>query len=154
VSETVAVALISASSALGGVFLAQLFHWLMQKREQEERYRLALHGRCLAAHQEAYKWLMDLIEPLRAGMRDGAGDDERQRLNELGIAARAWWDANCLYLDPESRGKAVDFIEDARSVAEGSLPDGIDPIKRYRDALLAVEEGIGMKHIEIHQRGK
>jgi len=147
-SEFVQGALVAGSFALASAFATQMFSLLLEKRREDASYRVNLYDRRLAVHQQGYKWLMDLIEPLRGAMRTPAGDHEKRQLTELGLAARDWWDANCLYLDPASRVKLVDFIEDARSVGEGSLPDGVDPIKRYRDALRAVEEGIGMKHVE------
>ena len=151
-SDVVLGALIGTLSALGGVLLTQLGGFLVEKRREVAAYRVNLYARRLEVHQEAYRWLLTLIEWLRNTM-ERPPDESRslfhQRLDYESKQARKWWDANCLYLDDSSRALVVQFIEIARAVADQEdLPEGTDPIRVYREALGAIQTGIGMKHIE------
>jgi len=148
-SETVAVALISASSALGGVLITQLFHWLMQRREQDERYRLALYDKRLAVHQQAFEWIHKLNVDLnfaKPGQFDAA---ETKQLVETTRAARDWWNGNALYLDPLSRSELVYFFNLCFSYAQDRPKTPV--WEQMNKALEAVTRGIGMKHIEVRE---
>jgi hypothetical protein len=142
-SETVAVALISASSALGGVLITQLFHWLMQKREQEERYRLAIFDKTLAVHQQAYEWLQRLNLAVHNAQSVATGEQSKQ-LVDLAEAAGRWWDANCLYLDPESREQFLRFADEIGGHSIGGKPPVFE---HWLEAVRAVELGIRREHI-------
>jgi hypothetical protein len=163
--DVIALAAVVSSGLIGVASLGFSFwnssrerdHRLRALRlEQEERYRVGLYEKRLQVHQQAYKWLMDLIEPLREAMADHPHKDEgtytHSDLASKSFKAREWWDGNCLYLDDGSRLRVVDFIEEARSAAEcESLRNEAETMKLYRDALRAVEVGIGMKHLDVKE---
>jgi len=157
VSEVVQGALIGVLAALGGAVISQLGALILEKRRELATYRVNLYAKRLEVHQEAYRRLFVLIEWLRATMKeppDGGRTFIHQRLAFESGEARRWWDGNCLYLDDSSRALVVWFIEIALAVAnQEELPEGTDPMKVYRDALGAIQEGIGMKHIEERKVG-
>lgn len=126
------------------------------KLEQEERYRIGSFEKRLQVHQEAYNWLMQLMELLRNILKEDFGENSlfHTTLQQRSHEVRRWWDANCLYLDEASRAAVVNFIEMNREVAYGEWePSGLDPRRSYRDALRLVQEGIGMKHLPLKERG-
>ena len=151
-NDVVQGALIAALSALGGVLITQIGNVVIEKRRELASYRVNLYAKRLEVHQEAYRWLLTLIEWLRSTMEQPPDEIPRlfhQRLDYESKEARKWWDANCLYLDDSSRALVVRFIEIARAIADQEdLPEGTDPIRVYRDVLGAIQTGIGMKHIE------
>jgi hypothetical protein len=124
--------------------------------EQEERYRVGLYDKRLAVHQEAYRWLTQLIVTLRSVLRAEPEDANyaglKRQLSSESVHARAWWDGNCLYLDESSRSSVVSFIESCAAIAHDEYtPEELDPIKLYLAALRATQEGIGMKHLDVKE---
>ncbi len=152
-SDVFVGALIGALAALGGGVVTQVAGFVLEKRRELASYRVNLYERRLDIHQEAYKWLMDIIEPLQDAMSQhphAEGETvTHSELARLSYKAREWWDANCLFLYWTSRSHVVDLIEVAKSVAECETVETFDTIKLYRDALRAVQEGIGLELIEI-----
>ena len=153
-SEVIAVSLISAGSALTGILVTQSFHWLRRKQEQEESYKLKLYEKRLEVHQKGYKWLVDLIGPLREAIgsrkTNSAVESEAEKtLRGLHQEAARWWNDNCLYLDEESRTNLDDFMKIAGEFLHTSNPPDLSGVdQKYDTALQTVIEGIGMKHIE------
>jgi hypothetical protein len=144
-------ALVAGGLTLAGVLLTQVTNLLLEKRREEASYRVNLYDRRLAVHQQAFGWLMKLVEPLKKTWDKASESEGRRQLATLCDDADEWWNANCLYLDPWSRDKMLTFIFEARlwandpshKPAEGSVA------KLYRDAWFAVQKGIGMKHIDM-----
>ena len=156
-SDTLLGALIGALAALGGGIATQIAGFVLEKRRELATYRTSLYEKRLIIHQEAYRWLMDLIEPLREAMKQHPHESLARTHTPISqmksSRAREWWDANCLYLDDASRAQLVYFIEAARAEAACEpLPSGLDPVRVYRDAPRAVQEGIGMKHLDVKER--
>ena len=63
--------------------------------------------------------------------------------------ARRWWNANCLYLDDDSRERTTNFIQLAHEMSHGIVPDLGDLLLEFHRTLQAVQEGIGAKHLDI-----
>lgn len=152
-SDTVAVALITAGSTLAALFVTQLFHWLRQKQAQEESYRLKLYDKRLEVYQKAYAWLLRLHEVYADLLR---AEDNRlteamiargNNLSDCGQEARQWWIDNRYYLDPASQGQFVDYINHL----VGSHPSKQDAIALLSRVITTVDDGIGMKHIQAKE---
>lgn len=150
-SEFVEGALVAGGFTLAGVFLTQVTNLLLEKRREEATYRVNLYDRRLAVHQQAFEWLMKLVEPLKKTWSEESEGEGRKELATLCKQADEWWNGNCLYLDPYSRDKMLTFITDAGLYAKWPShepPEG-SVTKLYADAWLAVQEGIGVKHIDM-----
>jgi hypothetical protein len=146
----VEVGVITAGAALGGVLVTQMFNLFLEQRRENAAYRVGLYAKRLEIHQEAFRWLMDLIEPAAIAQKSpGGSSDHLAGVAKMYVEARKWWDSNCLYLDENSRESVIDFIELVHDLAEGSVPPLRELTGKYRSALRAVQEGIGMKHLDV-----
>jgi hypothetical protein len=130
-----------------------LLTFLSRKAEREERYRLQFYEKTLATYQDAFNWMMRLVDPIERA-RELSGPDGHlpdgflNALERVYSDAREWWDAHCLYLDEEPRASAFDFIEVAGAYVRGDLTPSQDEIYSMRGtALRAIQEGIGKKHL-------
>ncbi len=127
-----------------------VYNHLARGRERDEGYRLALYDKRLAVHQQAFEWLMKAGERLKRAQRQDAKQEDRDELADVCERADQWWNANCLYLDPISWGRMLTFIFETRLWAKDPThepPEG-HPRKLHREAVSAVKEGIGLKHID------
>ena len=151
-SDTLAGALIGAGALLCGLVASQLANFLVEQRRELASYRVNLYAKRLEVHQEAYKWLMDIIEPaMKANLSPGGDPGILGLVDSLYVGARKWWDGNCLYLDDVSRIKVVDFLEAVRDISEGVVQDQPPLHVMFRSALDAVVTGIGMKHLDVRE---
>lgn len=151
-SESSIVAIV-AIGASGVVSLATVgLHLWNANLERTDKYRLVLYEKRLDVHQQAYRWLMALIQPLQRAADLTTGDralPDNFVLFKLYQDAREWWDGNCLYLDEVSRVRVIDFIELASEYLEAPPPPERERLfPTYRIAITAVQEGLGMKHLE------
>ena len=136
-----------------------------RQREREEKYRLMLYEKRLEAHQRGFFLFEDLKDTL---------PDSIEGMNEAGVAAvdelecqvDEWWVSNRFYLDEESRRKIrvatrhVDNLVHDYGLPNDSPVDWNDHqrvlwrsdhnecLKSIENAVIALEKGIGMKHIE------
>jgi len=151
-SEFVQGALVAGGFTLAGVLLTQLTNLFLEKRREEASYRVNLYDRRLAVHQQAFEWIHKLNVDLnyaRPGELDAA---ETKQLMETTRAARDWWNANALYLDPVSRSELVYFFNLCFAHGQGRPKTPV--WEQMNKALEAVEKGIGMKHIEVREAPK
>ena len=159
-SDVVLVGLITGAVGIAGLLLnvwtqhQERSHALERlKLEHQERYRSDLYAKRLEVHQRAYLWLMQLIEPVR-WVQDPklTSTDMKTQLKHSANRARDWWDTNCLYLDDESRSATADFISLAQALGrDDPLVEEGKPIDAYLRALKSVQEGIGMKHLDVRE---
>ena len=161
-SEAAQGALIGGAFAIGTLIVTLVYNgWSLrqqlqarlkeQETEHEERYRADLYAKRLEVHQQAYKWLMRNIEHIPGPFKIAKmPDSEREQLGRFCKEARIWWDSNCFYLDESSRREFVDFLGTAEDVAS-EVVEWKEVGSRYRSALRAVQEGIGMKHLDVKE---
>ena len=123
-----------------------------QERQLEERYRIGLYDKCLAVHQQAYAWMIALIEPLQRALELTTGDrdlPDNFPLYGQYAEARQWWFSNCLYLDEKSRACTIDLIENIGAFLRLEERPSFDKVYAiYLEALGAIPAGLGMKHVE------
>jgi hypothetical protein len=150
-SEFVQGALVAGGFALAGAFATQIFNLFLERRREDASYRINLYDRRLAVHQQAFEWIHKLNVDLnyaKPGQLDAA---ETEQLTDTTRAARDWWNASALYLDPVSRAKLVEFLNYCFEYGRDDRRKGGTGANIWRlmsETLRAVEEGIGMKHIE------
>jgi hypothetical protein len=140
---------IGVLGALGGVAIAELFNWFRQKRSEEENYRLKLYDKRLAVHQQAFEWIHKLNVDLNYAKPGQLDAPETNQLVETTRAARDWWNANALYLDPVSKSELVYFFN--LCFAYGQDRPKTPVWEQMNRAEKAVMKGIGMKHIEVRE---
>jgi hypothetical protein len=148
-SDFVQGALVAGGLTLAGVLLTQLTNLLLEKRREEASYRVNLYDKRLAVHQQAYEWL----QRLHLAVGDAAPvhtTEKAKQLADLSERAGRWWDASCLYLDPESREQFLRFAYEVGMYSRGQGPPVLD---HWVKAVMAIERGIGMKHISTRESG-
>jgi len=125
-----------------GVGIQEFRRW----REMRERYQVMTFPKRLEAHQRAFSWCHELNVALN--QRDP------KEIHRVADEARAWWNANCFFLDSDSRRKMIPLFNAAHDYADGigsKRPDNVQlrpSIWRYlSDALKAITEGIGDKYL-------
>jgi hypothetical protein len=147
-TEVTQVALITGGFTLAGIVATQAFHVVTQRREQEERYRLALYDKRLAVHQQAFEWTQKLG---RTVFLADAGAPSAREIEQLDQKVRNfcdWYNANNLYLDPVSMHELVRLLTLCREWASGdSTKEAVS--KQVEGAQRAIVKGIGLKHIDF-----
>lgn len=115
-------------------------------RERRERYQVMTFPKRLEAHQQAFSWCHKLYLEL--------SHHNTKEIHRVAQEARAWWNANCFFLDANSRRKMIPLLNAAHVYADGiesGRPGNVQPgdsIWRYlNDALKAITEGIGDKYL-------
>jgi len=148
-SDFVQGALVAGGFTLVGVFLTQLTNLLLEKRREEVSYRVNLYDKRLAVHQQAFEWIHKLNVDLNYAKPGQLDAPETNQLVETTRAARDWWNANALYLDPVSRSELVYFFN--LCFAYGQDRPKTPVWEQMNRAEKAVMKGIGMKHIEVRE---
>lgn len=125
-----------------GVGIQEFRRW----RETRERYQVMTFPKRLEAHQRAFSWCHELNVALN--QRDP------KEIHRVADEARAWWNANCFFLDSDSRRKMIPLFNAAHDYADGIVSKRSDNVQlrpfiwRYlTDALKAITEGIGDKYL-------
>lgn len=134
------IALVGAGAALGGVIVSQVVNLIVEQRREIANYRVNLYAKRLEAHQQAFEWMHRLnFELNRAQMEDLAAATSN---------ARDWWNANALYLDPQSKSELVYFLNLCFGYAQGNLGPEENIWRQMNQTEKAIVRGIGMKHLE------
>lgn len=127
-----------------------------QQTEREERYKFSLYDRRLAVHQEAYEWMIALIEPFQRALEITTNDrdlPDNFPLSGQYAEARQWWFSNCLYLDEKSRACTIDLIENIGAFLRLEERPSFDKVYAiYLEAIRSIPAGLGMKHVEATER--
>jgi hypothetical protein len=144
---TVQGALIAGIAVLAGAFLTQIGNLLLEKRRELASYRLNLYDKRLAVHQQAFEWIHKLNVDLNYAKPGQVDADETKQLFTTTRAARDWWNANALYLDPESKSQLVYFFNLCFEWARGGSKAS-EVFRQLSVAEKAVLKGIGMKHLD------
>ena len=125
-----------------GVGIQEFSRW----RERGERYQVMTFRKRLEAHQRAFSWCHELNVALN--------QREPKEIHRVADDARAWWNANCFFLDTDSRRKMIPLFNAAHDYADGIISKRPDNVQlrpstwRYlNDALKAITEGIGHKYL-------
>ena len=125
-----------------GVGIQEFRRW----RELRERYQVMSFPKRLEAHQRAFSWCHELNVALNR--RDP------KEIHRVADEARAWWNANCFFLDGDSRRKMIPLFNAAHDYADGignKRPDNVQlspSIWRYlTDVFKAIAEGIGEEYL-------
>ncbi len=141
--------------SLGGLF----FNLWNSHQERRERYRIAMYEKRLSVHQDAFKWMIRLFEPVQRARQLSSGnrdlpDGVEHNLMKVYDEARDWWDSNCLYLDDKARAYSLDFIEGAGTYLrqDQAYPSQSETSELHTRALRAIEEGMGKMHLLKSQR--
>jgi len=86
-------ALLSLISAIIGGLIATSSQAWVSVQNRQNQLRLAAIEKRLQAHQKAYTLWRKLIWSL----------NDEKKLGDAVLECQAWWENNCLYLDPDSR---------------------------------------------------
>lgn len=135
----------TAVLALLGVLAGWLVTIQTARATRKELLRLAAIEKRLAAHQEAYALWSRLLSALH----------NETRLQEAAEKCQAWWEKNCLYLDPKSRRAFRDGTVDA--VLYHDLKgehDSREAFNRLRAVLDLLVAGAGLPVIGEHEWAK
>ena len=115
-------------------------------RERGERYQVMTFSKRLETHQQAFSWCHELNVALN--------QHDPEEIHGVADEARAWWNANCFFLDTDSRRKMIPLFNAAHDYADGiesKRRGNVQPdnsIWRYlNDALKAIIEGIGDRYL-------
>ncbi|GEM_PF-3332170 len=143
-------AIMGIVGVLLGVLATHSFEWWRERRRWDEQYRFQLYGRRLEAHQQAFA----LVHRMRDFLV-GYDSTEAHPKDDPIRAAMDWWPANCLYMDQASRAKLNALITGAAAFIAfhrgPRTPEGFREANKvwplFDDALKAIEEGIGVKHL-------
>lgn len=79
---------------LAGGSLVVMGQFQIATQDRRNQLRLVAAERRLATHQEGYQLWRSLV----------ASAHQRDAVGEVVLRCQDWWEKNCLYLDPESRG--------------------------------------------------
>lgn len=138
-------AIVGASLALLGALVGSLATIHIARASRKEALRLAAVEKRLAAHQEAYALWCRLLSVLH----------DEDRVHEVAVECQAWWEKNCLYLDPKSRGVFREGTIDAALYHD--LTGENDPretFRRLRGVLDSLVERAGLPTIGEHEWAK
>jgi hypothetical protein len=149
-SDTVSVALITGGTT-GLVGLAALaFNFWNSSRERQQRlverrddyrewYRRTLFEDRLRAVREGYAWLMRLNRALSRPNGDSSDSEDNQRLDQMFLDCREWWDNNAVFLydDLPRASEFIGFINDPRG--SGSFMRAEAEIRNRLRQILATE---------------
>jgi hypothetical protein len=149
-SETVQGALIAGIAGLTGILVTHVANLLLEKRRELASYRLNLYDKRLAVHQQAFEWIHKLNVELNYAKPGQVDADETKQLVTTTRAARDWWNANALYLDPESNSQLVYFFNLCFEWARGGTKAS-EVFRQLTVAEKAVLKGIGMKHLDTER---
>ena len=131
-------ALLALFGALVGSLLVTIH---VARGNRREVLRLAAVEKRLAAHQEAYVLWRRLLSDLH-----------RDRVHDRAVECQAWWEKNCLYLDPKSRRAFREGLIDAALYQD--LKGENDPREtfgRLCGVLDYLVEGVGLPTIGEHE---
>jgi len=149
-SEAAIGALVGGGFALLATVANLFYNYVSRRAEHKEQYRFSLYPKRLEVHQHAFRFLEDLFVPMAAAQKSpGADPGLLAELKVMSDDARRWWNANCLYLDDDSRERTTNFIQLAHEMSHGIVPDLGDLLLEFHRTLQAVQEGIGAKHLDI-----
>lgn len=136
------IAIAVVIGTLLGVGIQELRRW----RETKEKYQAMTFQKRLEAHQQAFSWCHELNVVLN--QRDA------EEIHRVANEARAWWNANCLFLDTDSRRKMIPLLNVSHSYDDGieserpsNMQLGESAWRCLNDALKAITEGIGDKYL-------
>lgn len=132
---------IGALLALFGALVGSLATIQIARANRKEVLRLAAVERRLAAHQEAYALWCRVLSNLH-----------RDCIHDVAVECQAWWEKNCLYLDPESRRAFREGLVDAALYHD--LKGENDPretFRRLRGVLDLLVKGVGLPTIGEHE---
>ena len=134
-SDVILVALITGGFTLSGMALTQLFHFLLQGREIEERYRVGLYERRVAIYQEGALHVDKLQASDSATLPDSLAE------------ARNWLISHCLYLDPYASSAILDLFDVCLDRIRGETT-GPSIDDQAAKTIGALAKGLGGKHID------
>jgi hypothetical protein len=132
---------VGALLALLGALVGSLATIQIARANRKEVLRLAAVERRLVAHQEAYALWCRLLSNLH-----------RDCVHDIAVECQAWWEKNCLYLDPQSRSAFREGIVDAALYHD--LRGENDPRERFgrlRGVLDFLVKGVGLPTIGEHE---
>lgn len=130
--------------ALFGALVGSLVTIHVARANRRGGLQLAAVEKRLAAHQEAYALWCRLLSALHS-----------DRVHDIAVECQAWWEKNCLYLDPKSRRAFREGIIDAALYQD--LKGENDPretFRRLRGVLDLLVEGAGLPTIGDHEWAK
>ena len=140
-SDPIVVAFVALLGGLvGGLVTLQV-----ARANRREILRLAAVEKRLAAHQEAYALWCRLLSALHS----------QDRVHDAAVECQAWWEKNCLFLDPKSRRAFREGTIDAALYQD--LKGENDPretLRRLRGVLDLLVEGAGLPTIGEHEWAK
>lgn len=134
-AEGILIASIGFLGLILGIAIQEFRRW----RERQELYHSMIFKERLQKHQEAFEFCHKLNVVLNFG--------ESKKINKIAKEFRDWWNANCLYLDDESRKNIIPLIN--HSYAYAKKDDEIDnSVWDYLNKTLSsLTCGIGVKYL-------
>ena len=111
-----------------------------ERREDDtEWYRRTLFEDRLRAVREGYTWLMRLNRTLSSPNGDSSDSEDNQRLDQMFLDCREWWDNNAVFLydDFPRASEFIGFINDPRG--SGSFMRAEAEIRNRLRQILATE---------------
>ncbi len=128
------IALIGVAGIIVGVLITEVRNWL----DRKQRFRVMTFEKRLEAHQKAYYWCQKRNEVLNIS--------ENAEIHKTAREAREWWNANCLFLDAQSRSEMVGLLNLAHYYAD-DMKFGKEVWPSLRTTLKAIVRGIGVEYL-------
>lgn len=132
---------VGALLALLGALIGSLATIHIARANRKEILRLTAVERRLAAHQEAYALWWRVLTNLH-----------RDQVHDIAVECQAWWEKNCLYLDPESRRAFREGLVEAALYEDLKAEnDPRETFGRLRGVLDLLVKGVGLPTIGEHE---
>lgn len=142
-----------------------------RQKDREEHYKQMLYPTLLDVSNEAYFLLLELARAVPGSIKDWK-EERVKAIVEAQCELDKWWRKHRFYLGEESQSGILeaialaDFMVDDYAMPDDSDAEGIEdkriqcPMDRIefgkciRNTVIALENGVGMKHIEIPVKDK
>ena len=109
------------------------------REDYREWYRRTLFEDRLRAVREGYAWLMRLNRALNPGRADSRGSEDNQRVGQMLLECREWWESNAVFLydDLPRKSEFVAFLSDPHG--SGSFMRAEAEVRDRLRQILAIE---------------
>lgn len=148
--------------ALGGAGITTVLTIYRDHRNSKEKYKSMLYEKRLGTYQEALHLTFEFVESIP----DSIYELKKDRMDEIAAANKKlieFWKLHCLYFDSESVNAITSLVQKFKAVYDIfnglSNPPTQENVSKYMKlisecqksttkVIIALEKGIGMKHIE------